>query len=125
MTGEDIVCYQAESIYPLPFFSVESLYYHADVLGAVAKRQAATYEADEEKQAELTVGYLADVVAEGIAAAAKQGVAEHLAGRLAERQVRDALLSQMPKRSELVSTASTTIQICELLPDPWTDFQLS
>jgi hypothetical protein len=56
-------------------------------------------------------GFLAAIVAEGIAAAAKPATAEHLAGRLAERQVRDALLAQMPKRDELITAASPTIQI--------------
>lgn len=111
ITEQSIIEFQAESIYPLPFFSVESLYYDADVLAAVAARQAATLEADEGKQAEMMAGFLADVLAQGIDAAAKQGTAEHLAGRLAERQVRDALLAQMPKREQLIATISPTIQI--------------
>jgi hypothetical protein len=96
MTGQAIIDFQAASIFPLTFFSVESLYYDADVLAAVARRQAATHEADEEKQADLIVEFLADIVAAGIDAAAKPGTAENLAGRVAERQVRDALLAQMP-----------------------------
>jgi ABC-type cobalamin/Fe3+-siderophores transport system ATPase subunit len=111
MTEEAITEFHAESIYPLPFFSVESLYYDADVLAAVAKRQAATLESDQEKQADMAAAFLANLVDEGIAAAAKEGTPEHLAGRIAERQVRDALLAQMPKRDELVAAASPTIQI--------------
>jgi energy-coupling factor transporter ATP-binding protein EcfA2 len=111
MSEQTIIAFQAEGIYPLPLFSVESLYYDVGVLASVAKRQAATYEVDEEKQADLIAGLLADIITEGIAAAAKQGTAEHLAGRLAERQVRDTLLAQMPRREELVSAASPTIQI--------------
>lgn len=111
MAEQAITGFQAESIYPLPFFSVESLYYSKEVLEAVAKRQAATHEADEDKQAEVSAGYLADVVAEGIAAAAKDGTADHLAGRLAERKVRDAIFAQLPKREELISAQSPIIQI--------------
>jgi ABC-type cobalamin/Fe3+-siderophores transport system ATPase subunit len=111
MTAEAIIDFHAESIYPLPFFSVESLYYDEDVLASVATRQAATHEADPKKQAELMAQFLAGSVAEGIAAAAKPGTAEHLAGRLAERQVRDALLAQMPKREELIAAISPTVQI--------------
>ena len=111
MTEQAIIDFQAQGIYPLPFFSVESLYYDVDVLTAVAKRQVATHEADERKQATLMASWLADVVDLGIAAAAKQGTGEHLAGRLAERQVRDALLGQMPKREELVTATEPTIQI--------------
>lgn len=118
MAEQVIIDFQAENIYPLPFFSVESLYYDEDVLTAVAKRQAATHEADEEKQAELMAGFLADILAKGIAAAAKQGTAENLAGRLAERQVRDALLAQMPKREELITATSPTIQISGQSPYP-------
>jgi ABC-type cobalamin/Fe3+-siderophores transport system ATPase subunit len=111
MAEQSIIDFQAESIYPLPFFSVESLYYAEDVLEAVARRQATTYEADEEKRADLIGEYLADILVAGIAAAAKQGTAEHLAGRVAERQVRDALLAKMPKREELVAATSPIIQI--------------
>lgn len=68
-------------------------------------------EADEEKQLELKESLLSDLLKEGIDAAAKEGVAEHLSARLAERQVRDMLLSQMPKRDDLIAAASTTIQI--------------
>lgn len=111
MAGQAIIELQEKNIYPLPFFSVESLYYDMDVLTAVATRQAATHEADAEKQVEWLAGILAEILTQGIAAAAKQGTAENLAGRLAERQVRDALLAQMPKREELIGATSPTIQI--------------
>jgi ABC-type cobalamin/Fe3+-siderophores transport system ATPase subunit len=111
MSGQAIANFQQSNIYPLPFFSVESLYYDAEVIRAVAGRQAATHEADEEKQAILLASLLKGMLADGIAAAAKQGTPEHLAGRLAERQVRDALLAQMPKRDEIVVAASPVIQI--------------
>lgn len=111
MTPTAIIDFQAQSIYPLPFFSVESLYYDRDVLAAVAARQAATLEANEEKQVALIARLLADVLTAGVAAATKLGTAEHLAGRLAERQVRDSLLAQMPKRKELIKATLPTIQI--------------
>lgn len=111
MTRESVISLQEQSIYPLPFFSMESLYYGADVLAAVASRQAATYEADEAKQSDLSRNYLDDAVAAGVAAAANRGTAEHLAGRLAERQIRDSLLSQLPKREALIAASSPTIVI--------------
>ena len=103
MPEQAIVDLQAQNVYPLPLFSVESLYYDADVLTAVAVRQAMTHEADEQKQADLSAALVADVLAKGMAAAAKPQVAEHLAGRLAERQMRDALLEQLPKRDQLIA----------------------
>lgn len=111
MTPEAAIDFQAENIFPLPYFSVESLYYDTDVLEAVAKMQAVIYEADKEKQADLKFQLLADVNNAGIGAAAKPGTAEHLAGRIAERQVRDAILAQLPKREELVAATSPIIQI--------------
>lgn len=111
MSPEAISAYQTEGLYPLPVFSVESLYYDSDVIQSVAARQASTHAADAEKQAELLATILRAVDAEGIAAAAKHGTAEHLVGRLAERQVRDAILGQMPKRDDLVAAQSPTIQI--------------
>lgn len=118
MSEQAIMDSQLENIYPLPVFSVESLYYDADVLAAVATRQAQTYEVDEEKQADLIASFVANIIADGITAAAKQGTAEHLVGRLAERQMRDAFLAQMPKREELVAVASLHVQINELSPYP-------
>lgn len=118
MSDELIHDYQAQSIYPLPFYSVEALYYDESVLRAVAERQAATIEADTGKQAALAEKFIADVINEGIVAASKEGTAEHLAGRLAERQVRDAFYAQMPKRKDLVAGGSSTIQLAIQSPFP-------
>lgn len=111
MSCESIQNHQDEGVYALPFFSVESLYYDIAVLTAVAKMQAATFHSDESKQPTLVAELLAKVVDEGVTAAAHEGTAQHLAGRLAERQVRDAFLSQMPRREELIATPSATIRI--------------
>ncbi|KXV70312.1 hypothetical protein AD951_03220 [Acetobacter malorum] len=118
MSEQTIEEFQSESIYPLSVFSVESLYYDADVLAAVAKWQAVSCEADEEKQANIVEALLANIVTDGIIAASKQGTAEHLAGRLAERQVRDAFLSQMPKREDLAAATSQDLQVNALSPYP-------
>ncbi len=111
MSSQQITDYQKESIYALPFFSVESLYYDSDVVRAVAERQAATLAAKEDDQAALVATYLGDLTSGVTTAAGKAGTPEHLAGRVAERQVRDALIAQMPKRDDLIAASSVAFQL--------------
>lgn len=111
MSSQQINDYLLKSIYALPFYSVESLYYDRDVVCSVAERQAATLAAKTEDQATLVTSVLTEVNRRVAVAAAKTGTSEHLAGRLAERQMRDALLAHMPKRDDLITNNSSAIQI--------------
>lgn len=111
MSGEQIADNELEGVFALPVFSVESLYYDADVVAAVAERQAATMASPGEEQATLVTQYLHDA-REGAIGAAKAGsVAEHLAARIAERQVRDNFIAQLPKRDELIAATTSEISL--------------
>lgn len=94
--GADQAAQLEESgVYPLPVFAVESLYYSADVLAAIAARQAQTLGIDP-----------AQIMAEATEAALHMLMSgettKHLASRLAERQMRDQFLLAMPTRDALI-----------------------
>jgi predicted ATPase len=118
MSAGQIAKYQAESIFPLPVFSVESLYYDADVMAAVAERQAATMATADEDQKALAATFVADAISSVITAAGQVGTPEHLAGRLAERRVNDELIAKFPKRDELANATSQDITITSASPYP-------
>lgn len=102
---------EANGIYSLPIFAVESLYYSADVLRALANRQA------------QTLGLSTDEIVTGATEAAltalkTRGTAEHLASRIAERQMRDQVLLAMPERQAMIDgqTGEVTITIASPYP---------
>lgn len=109
---------QAKRVFALPVYSVESLYYDPDVMAAVAARQAETMATDEAEQTARAAAMVADAVAGVIVAGGKAGVAEQLAGRLAERQVRDDLMSKLPGRAELQQAATADVTITTTSPYP-------
>jgi ABC-type ATPase involved in cell division len=92
-----------EGVYPLPLYSVESLYYCDQVLGAVAERQASTFSRNA-----------ADLLSVGIAraiASLKTINIEHLAARVAERQLRDQLLAEIPSREKMIEANDGDVHI--------------
>jgi ABC-type cobalamin/Fe3+-siderophores transport system ATPase subunit len=95
MSADQAAQLEESGVYPLPVFAVESLYYSADVLVALAARQAQTLGIDP-----------AQIMAEATEAALhtlKSGdTVQHLASRLAERHMRDQLLLAMPTRDALI-----------------------
>jgi hypothetical protein len=110
MSDEQKIKMQADGVFPLPIFAVESLYYCPEVFQAVAARQA---------------GYLGINLTEILSIAKDaailslkiSGTAERLASRLAERQMRDKLLSIVPSREEMIRSAGGNIEIS--FPSPY------
>ena len=118
MSLAQIAKYQAEHVYALPVFSVESLYYDPDVVSSIAARQAETLRADEAEQQSLVAELVSDAIAGVIVAAGKAGIAENLAGRLAERAVRDTLTANLPQKSDLQALTTPDVTITTLSPYP-------
>lgn len=111
MGQEQLVQLQAENIFPLSVFAVESLYYSAPVLEAVAAQQAGTLG--------VSAGQLlADARGQAMGALHAVSTIEHLAARVSERQMRDRLLLAMPDRQELTSEAGESIAVSILSPYP-------
>ena len=118
MSASKVAEKQSAHVFALPVFSVEGLYYDPDVLTAVAARQAETLESDEEKQKTRGEQLVSDALAGVIAAAGKAGVAENLASSLAERTIRDEIMSMLPKKSALLALPTSDVTITTASPYP-------
>jgi hypothetical protein len=97
--------------YPLPIFSVESLIYSQEAQDAVAKQQAETFGIEFHELLNVAKNM-------AIESLKGQGKKKHLVSRLAERQVRDRLLSEAPTRQQLMSENSCDLKVVIKSPYP-------
>ncbi|WP_143331711.1 AAA family ATPase [Burkholderia sp. IDO3] len=111
MGAERVAELEANGIFPLPIFAVESLYYSADVLRVLADRQAQTLGLSVDQM-------IREATMAAITALKSRGVAEHLASRIAERQMRDQLLLAMPERQAMTEGTRSEIEITIASPYP-------
>ncbi|TPK39562.1 ATP-binding cassette domain-containing protein [Mesorhizobium sp. B2-5-3] len=111
MGADRIAKLQAEYIYPLSIFAVESLYYSNEVLVAVASQQSMTLGTEAE-------ALLADARSQALTSLNLAGKVEHLASRVSERQMRDTVLRALPDRQAVIdgNTAPLTISITSPYP---------
>ncbi|EPF1337468.1 AAA family ATPase [Pseudomonas aeruginosa] len=110
MGGERMTELEASGIYPLPIYAVESLYYSQAVLTALAEWQSKLFGISVEKM-------MADAYSAAVGILKQKNVAEHLAGRIAERQMRDRLLLEIPSRDELINGTSGEVNV--RIPSPY------
>ncbi|ESY98060.1 hypothetical protein X738_17585 [Mesorhizobium sp. LNHC209A00] len=96
MDNGQVSTFEAQGIYPLGVFSIESLYYSPELINALAERQAETAATDPQ-------AYIDDARARGLVALTSGDRPQYLASRVAERKLRDAFLSALPVREELTS----------------------
>ncbi len=111
MLDEHIRKFESNGIYPLPIFSVESLIYSEEAQEAIAIQQAET----------LGIPYHEMLEAAKTAAISSlnlHGAKEHLASRLAERQMRDQLLSAIPTRQQLIEQTTNDLNVTINSPYP-------
>lgn len=104
MSPEQISGFEAKNIYPLPVYSVESLYYAEEVILAIAARQAETFGTAPD-------ALVAEARAEAIKTLISEDAISHLASKVAEREIRDALLQNMPQRSDLIAGTAALVSI--------------
>jgi hypothetical protein len=102
---------ETEGVYATAVYAVESLYYSAEALGAVAAVQAATLGI-------RAVDLLNEAKSAAILSLKLQGVAERLASRRAERVLREQLVQALPKRTELIVDGESAITVSVLSPYP-------
>lgn len=102
---------QDEFVYALPVFSVESFYYDHEIMSAVAERQAFTFQVN-------STDLLSAAKEKALATLSKPGKAEHLAARVAERRMRDALLKSIPSREEMILSDDSDLEIIVQSPYP-------
>ncbi len=102
---------ESKGIFPMSVYSVESLYYCEEVLGAVANIQS-------EIRREDPSFYLAEAISGAMRTLENEDVVQHLAARLAERFIHDKVLSCLPRRKELSEVAQGKILINISSPYP-------
>jgi ABC-type cobalamin/Fe3+-siderophores transport system ATPase subunit len=111
MSVEQLSKFENGGIYPLPIFAVESLIYSLEAQTAVAQQQAETFGIDAQEMLNLAK----DTAIESLKG---QGKKEHLASRVAERQMRDQLLSEIPTRQQLMEYAKGDLNVAVKSPYP-------
>lgn len=102
---------KSEFVFPLAIHSVESLYYSPEAIASVAQRQAATLSEDSE-------ALVARAHAKALLSLKRDGVAEHLASRVAERILRDQILEKIPNRQDMVASEDEELTISVKSPYP-------
>ena len=111
MSPEHMSNFEDSGIYPLPIFAVESLIYSLEVQAAVAKQQAEISGIDPQ----VMLNAAKDMAIESLKG---QGTKEYLASRVAERQMRDQILSQIPTRQQLMVNDCGDLKIPVKSPYP-------
>jgi len=111
MSAEQMNKFEGDGIYPLPIFAVESLIYSQEAQGAVAQQQAETFGSDPQEMLNVAEST-------AIESLKGQGKKEHLASRVAERQMRDKLLSEIPTRQQLMEQTGGDLNIAVKSPYP-------
>lgn len=104
MSSDQKCKFENNGVYPLPFFSVESIIYSLEVQSAVAKLQGDLFGVDAEK-------LLMTAKTDAICSLNNDETKEHLASRLAERRARDEILSRIPTRGELMNIGAKELPI--------------
>jgi ABC-type cobalamin/Fe3+-siderophores transport system ATPase subunit len=102
-----------QGVYALPIFAVESLYYSAEVMAAVAARQAGTLGTAPK----ILITAAKD---KALSTLNQQDKIQHLAARVAERQMRDKLLEVMPDRDAMVANGDVPLSVSITSPYPAT-----
>jgi hypothetical protein len=95
--------FEKRGIYPLPIFAVESLYYNADVLNIIALRQ--------EDLLGVSASALVEEARKNAFKALDSSSIEFLASRIAERQLRDKIMREIPSREQIADQRISRIEI--------------
>lgn len=111
MSAEQLSKLEDAGIYPLPIFAVESLIYSEEAQNAVAKKQAETFGTAADNM-------LVEAKEAAIESLKVSGAKEHLAGLLAERQVRDELYASIPAREQMMAQAGADLNVVIKSPYP-------
>ena len=95
--------YEAQHVYTVPFYSVESIYYCREMIEALADRQGETLGVDREVLIAEAYGNALGAITDGNKS--------HLVCRLSERVLRDAVLGNLPTERALVDAGEQDITI--------------
>lgn len=93
---------QSGGIFALPFYSVESIYYHPDLILAVARRQAAVTGGDGDANAQVAIQ---------AAISATQSHFPRLAARAVEKSIRRIIFTSIPTLRQIEAKQAIGFQI--------------
>jgi hypothetical protein len=102
-TESDVAALKEKGVYALPFVSVESIYYHPEIVERLAKRHATVTGVDAKKCFESAKGAAFDALS--------QSHRQRLSGRVCENAVRRMALAQLPVSADIISGTSVSIHI--------------
>ena len=101
-TEPEIRSLEANNVFALPVCSAESLYYCSSSIGAVAQRQAESEGGQPTRLIEAATNKALELLA-------IRGLAERMAARRCEGQIRDQLLSEVPDWKEIMANGTSTV----------------
>ena len=101
---DDIQGLEEKYVYALSQYSVESLYYCPDAMRAVAVRQAESLDSNADQMIEAARN-------EALAALSENDVDKRMAARRCEREVREAIQSQMPDWRAIMKQPGQSIAV--------------
>ena len=107
----DIEALAADGVFALDVHSAEALYYCSDSVAAVARRQAESLGCDAETMIESVKQNALDLLRQ-------DGLAERMAARRCEGQMRNRILSQAPDWKLIKANADPKITVCVDSPYP-------
>lgn len=97
-----VAAMKARGIFAVPFYSVESVYYHPEMVRQVARRYAAMMGEDGEARAAAALATALDKV---------RPEATRLSVRLAEKIIRRAIFAKLPTSETILAGAPISIEI--------------
>ena len=98
---EQIQAKRDKGVYALPFYSVEAIYFHPQIMGWIAARQAAVTGEDASALIEKAL-------AAGVAAIRDQ--TERLSQKVVKKSVRKLIIEQIPNDDDLLAGQPVTLQ---------------
>lgn len=104
MSDEQRINFETKGIFPLHVFAVESLYYCAEVLEAVASFQAQNRGLDKTE-------FLESAKNVALTSLNNASTKEHLAYKIVERQIRDKILLEIPSRETIIAMGAQNINL--------------
>ena len=102
LAAEEIEGKRESSVYATPYYSVEAVYYHPEIIGRIAAREASAHGGDAER-------LLDDAVASGVAAISTD--TERLSRNAAKKMIQRAVMEGIPNDDDLLGNRAGQLVI--------------
>ena len=101
-SSEEVDHLKESGVYALSHFSIESIYYHPEMIRRVASRQAEVTGDDPSKLANQAIDSGIDTI---------QSQGQHMISKVVEKLVRRKIFAQLPRRKELQNISHVALQV--------------